>query len=120
MSVTLDGQSLNVTDWAEDLSLLSTSFDKWENGSAKRKLTVHGYVRSWTLECIEQDVAWASSRVKYFEEKAATGSILAFVSTLAIRNVSSTNVKIIHVGFSANDVASQNIRSFSLELQETE
>jgi len=107
-----------VTDWAEDLSLLSTSFDKWENGSAKRKLTVHGYVRSWTLECIEQDVAWSSSRVKYFEEKAASGAILAFVSTLVVRNVSSTNVQVVRVNFSANDLANQNVRSFSLELQE--
>jgi hypothetical protein len=118
LSVTLDGQSLNVTDWAEDLQLLSTSFDKWENGSAKRKLTVHGYVRSWTLECIEQDVAWASSRVKYFEEKAAAGAILAFASTLAVRNVSSTNVQVVRVSFSANDLANQNVRIFSLELQE--
>lgn len=116
--MTLDGQSLNVTDWAEELSLLSTSFDKWENGSAKRKLTVHGYVRSWTLECIEQDVAWASSRVKYFEEKAATGAILAFVSSLTVRNVSSTNVKIVRLTFSAKDLATQNIRIFSIELQE--
>lgn len=118
MSVTLDGQSLNVTDWAEDFSLLSTSFDKWETGSAKRKLTVHGYVRSWTLECIEQDVAWSSSRVKYFEEKAASGAILAFVSSLAVRNVSATNVQVVRVGFSANDIAAQNIRSYSLELME--
>jgi hypothetical protein len=64
------------------------------------------------------DVAWANSLVKYFEEKAAAGTALAFASTLAVRNVSSTNVKITNVGFSAVDVAAQNLRSFSLELQE--
>lgn len=118
MSVSLDGQSLIVTDWEEELELLSTSFDKWEDGVAKRKIAVHGFVRSWKLECVEQDVAWSSSRVKYFEEKAAAGTTIAFVSSLTVRAVSSTNVKVLRVGFCASEVAAQNIRSFSLELLE--
>lgn len=118
MSVTLDSQTLNVVNWDESLTPLSTTFDKWENGAAKRKVSVYGYVRTFKLECFEQDVVWASSLVKYFEEKAAAGATLAFVSTLAVRNVSSTNVKITGVGFSAVDVAAQNVRNFSLELQE--
>ncbi len=118
MSVTLDSQTLNVVNWEENLALLSTMFDKWSSGTAKRNMAVFGYVRTFKLDCVEQDVAWASSLVKYFEEKAAAGAALAFASTLAVRNVSSTNVKITSVGFSAVDVAAQNLRSFSLELQE--
>lgn len=118
MSVTLDGQSLNVVNWDESLELLSTMFDKWESGTAKRKITVHGFVRTFKIECVEQDVAWASSLVKYFEEKAAAGALLAFASTLSVRNVSSTNVKITGVSFSASDVAAQNVRGFVLQLME--
>lgn len=118
MSVTLDSQALNVVNWEENLVPLSSMFDKWDNGTAKRNMTVFGYARTFKIECVEQDVAWASSLVKYFEEKAAAGTALAFASTLAVRNVSSTNVKITRVGFSARDVAAQNLRCFSLELQE--
>jgi hypothetical protein len=118
MSVTLDSQTLNVVNWEENLAPLSTTFDKWENGAAKRKISVFGCIRTFKLDCFEQDVVWASSLVKYFEEKAAAGTALAFASTLSVRNVSSTNVKITNVGFSAVDVAAQNLRSFSLELQE--
>jgi len=46
------------------------------------------------------------------------GTIMPFISTLAVRNVSSTNVQVVRVSFSANDLANQNVRSFSLELQE--
>ncbi|MCW4002422.1 MAG: hypothetical protein NWE95_00710 [Candidatus Bathyarchaeota archaeon] len=118
MSVSLDSQTLNVVNWDESLVPLSSMFDKWDNGTAKRNLTVFGYVRTFKIDCVEQDVAWASSLVKYFEDKAAAGTLLAFVSTLAVRNVSSTNVKITGVSFSAVDVAAQNLRSFTLELQE--
>jgi hypothetical protein len=116
--VMLDGQPLNVVDWGESLVPLSTVSDKWDEGTCKRVMTVHGYVRTWKIDCLEQDVAWASSLVKYFEEKAGAGIALSFVSTLAVRNVSSKNVKVTSVGFSAADVAAQNLRSFSLELQE--
>ena len=118
MSVTLDSQTLNVVNWKESLVPLSSVFDKWEDGTAKRNIAVFGFVRTFKIDCIEQDVVWVSSLVKYFEEKAAAGTALAFASTLAVRNVSSTNVKIMSVGFSAVDVAAQNLRSFSLELQE--
>lgn len=43
---------------------------------------------------------------------------MPFISTLAVRNVSSTNVQVVRVSFSASEVAAQNVRSFSLELQE--
>ena len=118
MSVSLDGQVLNVAGWVEDLNLMSTQFDKWENGSAKRKMVVHGFIRRFNLESVEQDVAWDSSLVKFFEEKAAAGDVLAFTSSLAVRAVSGTNVKVVRVGFSAFDVAAQNVRSFGLELLE--
>jgi len=45
-------------------------------------------------------------------------TIMPFISTLAVRNVSSTNVQVVRVSFSANDLANQNVRNFSLELQE--
>ena len=65
---------MNVVNWEENLALPSTMFDKWESGSAKRSTAVFGYVRTHKIDCLEQDVAWASSLVKYFEEKAVAGT----------------------------------------------
>jgi len=118
LGVTLDGQSLNVTGWRESLEPIKSEYDKWEDGTCKRKVRVYGYVRVYTLDCVEEDVAWASSVVKYFEEKAAAGAVVAFASDLPVRTVSSSNVQVMGASFGAADVGSQNVRSFTLKLQE--
>ncbi|MDD3792592.1 MAG: hypothetical protein PHY74_05630 [Candidatus Bathyarchaeota archaeon] len=43
---------------------------------------------------------------------------MTFASTISVRKVSNTNVQVVRVSFSASEVAAQNVRSFSLELQE--
>jgi hypothetical protein len=118
LGVTLDGKTLNVSGWRESLEPIKSEFDKWESGTCKRKVRVYGYVRVYTLDCVEENVAWASSVVKYFEEKAAAGAVVAFFSDLPVRSVSSTNVQVMGAYFEAVDVGNQNIRSFTLQLQE--
>jgi hypothetical protein len=40
---------------------------------------------------VEQNVAWASSLVNYFEQKASAGTALAFTSDLSVRAVTKSN-----------------------------
>jgi hypothetical protein len=84
----------------------------------KRLMKVYGLVRTYRLDCVEQNVAWASSVVSYFEQKASAGTALAFTSDLSVRSVTSTNVYVMGVDFSAENVGTQNIRNYTLSLQE--
>jgi len=84
----------------------------------KRLMKVYGLVRTYRLDCVEQNVAWASSLVNYFEQKVSAGAALAFTSDLSVRAVTSTNVYVTGVNFTAENVGTQNIRNFTLTLQE--
>jgi hypothetical protein len=75
-------------------------------------------VRTYQLDCVEKDAAWTSSLVKYFEQKASAGTALAFTSDLPQRLLSNTNVYVMGVDFSAENVGTQNIRNYTLHLQE--
>jgi hypothetical protein len=81
-------------------------------------MKIYGLVRTYRLDCVEQNVAWASSLVNYFEQKASAGTVLAFTSDLSVRAVISTNVYITGVNFTAENIGTQNIRNFTLALQE--
>ena len=87
-------------------------------GAKKRLAKAYGLVRTYQLDCVEQNVAWASSLVNYFEQKASAGTALAFTSDLSVRSVASTNVYVTGVNFAAENVGTQNIRNFTLTLQE--
>jgi hypothetical protein len=97
------------------------SRDDSSNGwscARKRLMKVYGLFRTYRLDCVEQNVAWASSLVNYFEQKASAGTALAFTSDLSVGAVTSTNVNITGVNFNAENVGTQNIRNFTLILQE--
>jgi hypothetical protein len=81
-------------------------------------MKVYGLVRTYQLDCVEQNVAWASSLVNYFGQKASAGTALAFTSDLSVRSVTSPNVYVTGVNFTAENVGTQNIRNFTLTLQE--
>jgi len=81
-------------------------------------MKVYGLVRT-CFDCVEQSVASASSLINYFEQKASAGTALAFTSDLSVRAVTSTNVYVTDVNFNAENVGTQNIRNFTLTLQET-
>ncbi|MCJ7635480.1 hypothetical protein MUP77_24210, partial [Candidatus Bathyarchaeota archaeon] len=87
-------------------------------GICKRIVKFYGLIRTYQLDYVEQNVAWASSLVNYFEQKASAGTALAFTSDLSVRSVTSTNVYVTGVNFTAENVGTQNIRNFTLALQE--
>jgi len=88
------------------------------NNFDKRALRFSPDFSTIAVARVEQNVAWASSLVNYFEQKASAGTALAFTSDLSVRTVSSTNVYVTGVTFNAENVGTQNIRDFTLTLQE--
>ena len=117
MTVTLDGKTLDVRALGEDLEVVNSQWDVWENQTYKRKVKVLGIVRHWTLECVENNVAWSSSQVKSFEDTAAVGTTVTFVVTDEVRVVN-TSVYVLGVQIQVADLAGKNIRHFTLTLQE--
>jgi hypothetical protein len=117
MTVTLDGKTLDCKSFGEGAEVVASQWDAWVSSAFKRKVQVRGVVRAWTLDCVENGVAWASSQAKSFEDTAAAGTTVAFVVTDEVR-VISTTVYILAVAIQAADLAGKNIRYFTLTLQE--
>jgi hypothetical protein len=120
MGTTLDGQSLTVTKWGEDVSVQASQWDAWSGSSYKRKLKVYGIVRTYTVDCIENAVAWASSLANRFETTAQNGSTVVFYSDQAVRPVSNVYVYVLKVSWTLENTAGKNVRKFTLTLQETQ
>jgi len=74
MAVTLDGKTLNVLKWSEDNAFISSQYDEWSAGICRRLVKVYGLVRTYQVDCVEQNVAWASSKPNYFERSAQNGN----------------------------------------------
>ena len=117
MTVSLDGKTLDVRGLDEDLEVVNSQWETWQNQTYKRKVKVLGIVRHWTLECVENNVAWSSSQVKSFEDTAAVGTTVTFVVTDEVRVVN-TSVYVLGVQIQVADLAGKNIRHFTLTLQE--
>lgn len=78
--------------------LAAAQWDAWENGAYKRKHRVYGLIRKWSLDCIEENVAWNDSSAKYLREQAATGSVLNYSVDEGNRyTVPATNVYVLNV-----------------------
>jgi hypothetical protein len=117
MTVILGGRTLICKRLAEACPVVATQWDAWVSAAFKRKVKPYGVVRVWTLDCVENGVAWASSQAKSFEDSEAAGSQLAFSVDDQVR-VISTNVYVMGVNIDAVDLAGKNIRYFTLTLQE--
>jgi hypothetical protein len=118
LGTTLDGQALTVTKWGENVQTVASNWDAWVSGAYKRKLKVYGIIRTYTVDCVEQNVAWASSLANYFEQTALNGTSVVFFSDQAVRPVSSVSVYVLNVSWTLENIGGQNIRRFTLTLQE--
>jgi hypothetical protein len=119
LTITLDGKTLTVLSLSESVSVVGTQWDAWENEAYDRKAKIYGITREWSLECIEQDVTWTNSLVKYFGTVAQNGLAVAFVSDEPAREVSGTDVYVLGVDLDLTNLGGENIRKFTLKLQET-
>jgi hypothetical protein len=120
VGTTLDGQNLTVTKWGEDVSVEASQWDAWSGASYKRKVKVYGIVRTYTIDCIENAVAWSSSLANRFEGTALSGNTVVFYSDQAVRPVSSVSVYVVKVSWTLENVAGKNVRKFTLTLQEAQ
>lgn len=118
--MTLDGKTLNVRDIRETVKTVSAGWDAWENQAYVRKTKVYGAVKSWRLQCYEENVAWTDSNAKYFQEKAASGNSVAFVVSEGDMHSVNTNVYVLNVdlAYEGGVPASAKYRRFTLQLQE--
>jgi len=117
MTVTLDSKTLDCKSMSEDFQTFRSEWDAWESQTYKRKVKVKGIIKRWTLDCVENGVAWASSQAKSFEDTAAAGTSVTFAVTDEVR-VINISVYILAVQIYVADLAGKNIRHFSLTLQE--
>jgi len=82
MTVTLGSKTLNLLGLSEISEVEAVKTDEWENGGYKRRYSVIGLLRKWQLECIEKNVAWNESAIKYLQEQAAQATKLDFFCDL--------------------------------------
>lgn len=118
MATTLDGKTLTVTKWGENVQTVASQYDAWVSSAYKRKVKVYGIIRGYSIDCVEQNVVWASSLANYFEQTALNGTSVVFFSDQAVRPVSSVSVYVLNVSWTVENVGGQNIRRFTLTLQE--
>jgi len=119
MAVTIGTATLNVTGFSVKTKIIGPEWFDWENGQIVREQSVYGLKRTWTLHCVEKDVAWTSSAAKYLKEQAKAGNQLSATIDLGDRySVSSVSVYVDSVQISMEQVGSQNIRHFTVVLKE--
>ena len=118
MTTTLDGKALTVTKWGENVQTVSTQYDAWVSSAYKRKVKVYGVIRGYSIDCVEQNVDWTSSLANYFEGVAQSGNTVVLYSDQAVRPVSSVSVYVLNVSWTLENIGGQNIRRFTLTLQE--
>jgi hypothetical protein len=118
MTVSLDARNLNVTKWGERVQTVATQYDAWISNAYKRNVRVFGIIRQYIIECVEKDVSWTNSLVNYFEQVAQNGNTVTFYSDETTRPVNNVSVYVLNVSWEMENLGGQNIRKFTLTLQE--
>jgi len=123
MAVTIDGKTLNVEGGgiSENVKAVGTFVDKWQDAQYVKEAKIFGTIRSWTLRCYENNMAWTNSVAKHLEDKAKAGDAVSFsVSEGNLHQVSSTNVYILEVDVTYKKGAkpASFVRYFTVKLQE--
>lgn len=116
----LDGQSLTVTKWDEEVDVQDSEWDAWSGANYKHNVKVYGIIRTYTIDCIENAVAWTVSLANRFETTALNGTPVIFYSDQAVRPVSSVSVYVMKVSWTMENIAGKNYRKFTLTLQESQ
>jgi hypothetical protein len=115
---TLDGITLTVTKWDEGLDLVRFEWDTWTGGTSKRKVKTYNIVRTYIINCIEQDVTWTNNIANHFEATALSGATVIFYSNTTLRPVNNVSVYVKKVNCTLENLGTQNVRKITLTLQE--
>ena len=115
MAATLAAQTINVETFDEDIEVVETTSDVWSGGTYKRKTTVFGGVRTWKLECSEDNVAWASSVAKVFQDNAKLNASVNFTYSDNLHNI---NLSVYIIGVTVSYSDAPKLRRYSVSLRE--
>ena len=118
MGTTLDGKALTVTKWGENVQTVASHYDAWVSSAYKRKVKVYGVIRGYSVDCVEQNVDWATSVANYFEAVMLAGNSVILFSDAAVRPVASVAVYVLNVAYTLENLGGKNIRKVTLTLQE--
>ena len=118
MAVTLGTKTLNCIRISEESEVKGSSRDTWENSEYKRRLSVIGLLRKWTLDCVEKDVDWSESAAKYLREQAAQASKLDFTVDLGDLYAVNTQVQVLGCNLRLPAIGKANVRHFTVKLME--
>jgi len=118
LATTLDGKTLTVTKWGENVQTVASQYDAWVSSTYKRKIKVYGIIRGYSIDCIEQNVDWATSLANYFEAVALAGNSVILFSDASVRPVASVTVYVLNVAYTLENLGGKNIRKVTLTLQE--
>ncbi len=123
MTVTLDTKTLNVEGGGieETVDPVATFVDRWISGEYRKQAKIFGTIRSWTLRCYENNVAWSASTAKHIQDKAKLGEKVSFsIDEGNLHQVSGTYVYIlgVDVHYPRGAKASSFTRFFTVRLQE--
>jgi hypothetical protein len=114
--IRLGTKTLNVSSMDENIEIIATHSDKWENETYKRKVNVFGIVRSWNLRCYEDNVDYNNSAFKYLQDQAKQGNVLSFIID---EDQINTSVYILGLSLSYSpSMMATNHREFSIIIQE--
>jgi len=120
MTFTVDGYTLNVTDFSEQNQPVASEWHAWQNQALTLKHFVYGLKRVWTLSCVEKDVAWVDSAALYLRNKAASGETVTFTVDEGSRyQLSATTAYVVNVSLNMRLVGGRNIRYFNVTIKET-
>ena len=120
MTVTLGSKTLNLLGLREISEVKAVKTDRWENGGYKRRYSPIGLLRKWRLECIEKNVAWNESAIKYLQEQAAQATKLDFTADLGVLYNVNTQVQVLGCRQRFNPLGEANIRRFTVTLMEAQ
>ena len=118
MTITIDGKQLNVTHLSETVEAVTVESDDWRPEGYKRKIRTFGKIKRWTLDCIEKDIAWTNSVANHLQGLAESGTAVSFIVDEGDRHQVNTQVYVLNVQITLELVGSQNIRHFTVQLQE--
>jgi len=118
VTITLGTKTLNVTNLSETVDIIGTQYDAWQNTVCVKKTSVFGSARKWLVDCVEKDVAWASSAANYLMGVASAGTALTFSSDDPRRPISSS-VIVLQVALQLELAGTVNVRKFTVQLMES-
>ena len=117
MGVTLNTKSLNVEGLDIGTEVVASDVDKWVSGTYQRSRSTYGYVRSWRIDCSENNVTWANSAANSFQTTAKAGTAVNLTITDPPDYEVNLNVYIVGVDI-AYESGAPAVRRFTVTCQE--